>query len=94
MDPVSWVGGEQEMQWPTMDAESAILASDGGDRDRKISGYGFILWNEDGGEVLAIGTGASNDGTETVNTQEATGLLAGLRKALSLNKKICQLTEC
>ena len=58
-----------------------------GDRDRRLSGYGFVLWNGDGSEVLTVGTGASTDRLETVNTQEATGLLAGLRNALAMGRK-------
>ena len=87
MEPVSGANGGNGMQWPVMDTEAVILSSDGGDRDRKVSGYGFVVWNEDGSNVMAVGAGASSDGSGTVNIQEATGLLAGLEKALAMGKR-------
>ncbi len=59
MEPVSGANGDGAMSWPVMDAVAAILSSHGDDRDRTISEYGFVLWNEDGGEILSVGTGAS-----------------------------------
>jgi ribonuclease HI len=84
--PVSGANVDDQFVWPPMDSDRAILACDGGDRSGKVNGYGLRIWNHDGTKMEDIGCDAGGY-PETVNTREATGLLAGLHRVFRKGKR-------
>ena len=45
--------------WPPMFDHSVIVASDGGHRSDQVNGYGFVICDERGVDIVAAGGGAS-----------------------------------